>query len=169
MEWSQDHHLPGSHCFLSTQRAALLCTWSTHAASGLVTWKVFENRGEDQAALAARTVLSDLWQVPSTVHKTSEAEQRLHGSLLQDSYASRVTHWRYIHRSKVCFVPYMLKRKITEREYVFHRGFVNCSLAPQMPFVRMPSKPPCTVGEEAASRRIHTVQKTESFLLFPLE
>lgn len=34
MEWSQDHHLPGSHCFLSMHRAALMCAWSTHAASG---------------------------------------------------------------------------------------------------------------------------------------
>jgi len=45
--------------FRSMHRAVLLCTWSTHAASGLMTWKVpGEDRDEDEAALAARTVLS---------------------------------------------------------------------------------------------------------------
>lgn len=68
--------------FLSMQKALLLCTWGTHAASDLVTWKVLEYRGEDQADLAASSLLFDSRHGPSMAHETSEADQRLHESLL---------------------------------------------------------------------------------------
>lgn len=94
-------------------------------------------------------------------------QTRGYTDLLQDSYALCVTHWRYIHRSKVYFVSYKLKRKITEREYVFYRGFVNSSLAPQIPFVRiMLYKAPYTADEEAASRGIQTVWRLNPSICF---
>lgn len=94
-----------------------------HGEHSLVTWKVLEEeKSEDQAALGARIVLYNSWHPPSMVHETSGADQKLHESLLQDSYVSCITYWRYICRRKVYFVSYkMLDEDYRERMCVLQR------------------------------------------------